>query len=141
MILFGHVDLINYEYFFKLKDKYNYLRFAQWFLDPLIENGPDFLKNKERFKLKYQFCDANFITTAVDSLNFINKEKTFFIPNPIDIFIAISHGQHRGTLKEFFTEDRVSIINRLTKKASYNIFGYEKNPIWGQNYFSELSKC
>jgi hypothetical protein len=157
MILFGHVDRINYEDFFNLKNKYNYVRFAQWFLDPLIENGPDFLKNKERFNLKYQFCDANFITTAVDSLNFINKEKTFFIPNPIDpsievyknyqtnkeidIFIAISHGQHRGTLKEFFTEDRVSIINRLTKKASYNIFGYKKNPVWGQNYFSELSKC
>src|SRR6056300_1680946 len=133
MILFGHVDRINYEDFFNLKNKYNYLRFAQWFLDPLIENGPDFLKNKERFNLKYQFCDANFITTAVDSLNFINKE--------IDIFIAISHGQHRGTLKEFFTEDRVSIINRLTKKASYNIFGYKKNPVWGQNYFNELSKC
>src|SRR5210317_1636933 len=117
MIIFGHVDRINYEDFFNLKDKYNYLRFAQWFLDPLIENGPDFLKNKERFNLKYQFCDANFITTAVDSLNFINKEKTFFI------------------------QDRVSIINRLTKKASYNIFGYKKNPVWGQNYFSELSKC
>ena len=49
--------------------------------------------------------------------------KNYQTNTEIDIFIAISHGQHRGTLKEFFTDDRVSIITRLTKKASYNIFG------------------
>src|SRR6056300_492344 len=130
MILFGHVDRINYEDFFNLKNKYNYVRFAQWFLDPLIENGPDFLKNKEK---------TFFIPNPVDPS--IEVYKNYQTNKEIDIFIAISHGQHRGTLKEFFTEDRVSIINRLTKKASYNIFGYKKNPVWGQNYFSELSKC
>lgn len=157
LILFGHVDRIDYENFFELKRKYNSIRFSQWFLDPLIENGPDFKKNKNRFFLKYQFCDANFITTSVDVLNFVNKEKTFFIPNPIDpsidvyknfsikkeldVFIAISHGQHRGKLKTYYIDDRVKFIKSLTNKISYNIFGSTKNPVWGQNFFNELSKC
>ena len=84
LILLGHVDRLDYESFFFLKEKYNSIKFAQWFLDPLIENGPDFDKNKNRFFLKYQFCDANFVTTSVGSLNFADNKKTFFIPNPID---------------------------------------------------------
>ena len=157
LILLGHVDRLDYETFLNLKEKYNSIKFAQWFLDPLIENGPDFDKNKNRFFLKYQFCDANFVTTSVDSLNFADKKKTFFIPNPIDpsidiyknfnkkkpldIFIAISHGQHRGILKTDFIDDRVRLINKLTKKVSYNIFGHINNPVWGQQFFDELSKC
>ena len=157
LILLGHVDRLDYESFLFLKEKYNSIKFAQWFLDPLIENGPDFDKNKNRFFLKYQFCDANFVTTSVGSLNFADKKKTFFIPNPIDpsidryknfnkkkpldIFIAISHGQHRGILKTDFIDDRVSFINKLTKKVSYNIFGDVNNPVWGQQFFDELSKC
>ena len=114
-------------------------------------------KIKKRFFLKYQFCDANFVTTSVDALNFVSENKTFFIPNPIDpsidnyknfnktphldMFIAISHGQHRGILKRDFIDDRVKLINKLTKKISYNIFGHQNNPVWGQDYFNELSKC
>ena len=157
LILLGHVDRIDYESFLNIKEKYNSIRFAQWFLDPLIKQGPDYEKNKNRFFLKYQFCDANFITTSVDALNFVNNNKTFFIPNPIDpsidiyknfnqtkpldMFIAISHGQHRGILKKDFIDDRVKLINKLTKKISYNIFGHQNNPVWGQEYFNELSKC
>ncbi len=157
LILFGHVDRLDYESFLKIKEKYNNIRLAQWFLDPLNIKGPDFEKNKNRFFLKYQFCDANFVTTSVDVLNFANQNKTFFIPNPIDpsidryrnyntkkpidMFIAISHGQHRGILKRDYIDDRVKLINKLTKKISYNIFGYKNNPVWGQNYFDELSKC
>lgn len=157
LLLFGHVDRIDYETFFELKKKFNSIIFSQWFLDPLIENGPDFQKNKNRFFLKYQFCDANFITTSVDVLNFVNKEKTFFIPNPIDpsidayknflkekeldVFIAISHGQHRGKLKIDYIDDRVRFMKNLTNKISYNIFGHTKNPVWGQKFFDELSKC
>jgi len=115
------------------------------------------LKNKSRIFLKYQFCDANFITTSPSAVDFVNNDRTFFIPNPIDpsidvyknylsknevdIFIAISHGQHRGILKEGFKEKRTTFINKLTKKASYNIFGTDKNPVWGQNFFDELRKC
>lgn len=157
IILFGHVDRLSYLNFLKLKNKYRKIKFAQWFLDPLIKKGPDYEKNKSRFFLKYQFCEANFITTSPNSIDFVNNDKAFFIPNPIDpsidiyknhlidhkfdIFIAISHGQHRGVLKKDFTDNRVKIINKLTKKASYNIFGYKNNPVWGQNFFEELNKC
>ena len=157
MILFGHVDRLSYLNFLELKNRYNKIKFAQWFLDPLIKKGPDYEKNKSRFFLKYQFCDANFITTSPGGIDFVNNHNAFFIPNPIDpsidiyknhltdhkidIFIAISHGQHRGILKKDFTDNRVKIINKLTKRASYNIFGYNNNPVWGQNFFDELNKC
>ena len=32
-----------------LKDEYPHLKIAQWFLDPLNKNGPDFKKNKKRY--------------------------------------------------------------------------------------------
>ena len=157
MILFGHVDRLSYLNFLELKNRYKKIKFAQWFLDPLIKKGPDYEKNKSRFFLKYQFCDTNFITTSPSAIDFVNSEKTFFIPNPIDpsidiyknhlidhkydIFIAISHGQHRGILKKDFTDNRVKLINQLTKKVNYNIFGTKNNPVWGQNFFNELNKC
>ena len=157
LILFGHVDRLNYESFLKIKEKYPSIRLAQWFLDPLNIKGPDYEKNKNRFFLKYQFCDANFITTSIDVLNFVNKNKTFFIPNPIDssidvyrnyesvkpidLFLAISHGQHRGILKKDYVDDRLKLINKLSNKISSNIFGYKNNPVWGQKYFDELKKC
>lgn len=157
MILFGHVDRLSYLNLLDLKHKFKKIKFSQWFLDPLIKKGPDYEKNKRRFFLKYQFCDANFITTSPEAVNFVDNNKTFFIPNPLDpsidiyknhlidhkfdIFIAISHGQHRGILKKDFTDNRVKVINKLTKKVSYNIFGYKNNPVWGQNFFDELNKC
>jgi len=157
IILFGHVDRLDYENLLKIREKYKYIRFAQWFLDPLIKKGPDYEKNKDRFFLKYQFCDANFVTTAVDVLDFAEKNKTYFIPNPIDpsidiyenfeekkpldVFIAFSHGQHRGVLKRDFVDNRVKFIKKLTNKVTYNIFGYKKNPVWGQAFFNELNKC
>jgi hypothetical protein len=107
--------------------------------------------------MKYQFCDSNFITTSPDILDFVDSTKTYFIPNPIDpsienlknfqnktthdVFIAISHGQHRGILRKHFIDDRVKIIKNLNNKATYNIFGYKKNPVWGQEFFDEISKC
>ena len=36
--------------------------------------------------MKYQFCDFNFITTATEVLDFVDSEKTSFIPNPIEYF-------------------------------------------------------
>ena len=51
LILLGHVDRIDYENFISIKEKYNSIKFAQWFLDPLNINGPDFEKNKNRFFL------------------------------------------------------------------------------------------
>jgi hypothetical protein len=157
LILFGHVDRLHEDKFFSLRQKYNSIKFSQWFLDPLNINGPDFFKNKKRFFMKYQFCDNNFITTSPEDLDFVDSTKTHFIPNPIDpsieilknfqnktthdVFIAISHGQHRGILRKHYIDDRVKIIKNLTNKATYNIFGYQKNPVWGQDFFDEISKC
>ena len=157
LIIMGHVDRLDYETFYKLREKYTSIRFSQWFLDPLNIDGPDFNKNKDRFYLKYQFCDTNFITTAVDALDFASQNKTFFIPNPIDpsidvyrnyqsnkpvdLFLAISHGQHRGILKDHYVDDRVNLIKKLTNKISANIFGYKRNPVWGQKFFDELNTC
>ena len=157
IIIFGHVDRISYLDFLELKKRYNKIKFSQWFIDPLVEHGPDYKKNISRFYLKYQFCDANFITTSPKVLDFVNIKNTFFIPNPIDpsidiyknykedkiydIFIAISHGQHRGILKKNFIDERVTFIKKLTTGVKYNIFGFKNDPIWGQKFFDELNKC
>ena len=157
IMLLGHVDRLDYESIINIKEKYNSIRYAQWFLDPLNKDGPDYIKNKNRFFLKYQFCDMNFVTTSVNAIDFVDNSKTSFIPNPIDpsidkyrnyknlkekdMFIAISHGQHRGILKRDFIDERIKFINKLTKKISYNLFGHMNNPIWGQDYFDELNKC
>ncbi len=159
-ILIGHVDKLSYIDFIELKNEFKDIIFAQWFLDPLIEgNGPDYNKNKNRFLNRYQICDYNFITTSPEILTFVDKEKTFYIPNPIDpsidcfksfeysdhshdLFIAISHGQHRGILKSNFKDDRENLINSISKKIKINGFGYNKSdPIWGSAFFNELLKC
>ena len=54
----------------ELKDEYPNLKIAQWFLDPLNINGPDFNKIKNRILDKSEFVDTNFITTSPDVLNF-----------------------------------------------------------------------
>ena len=151
LILFGHVDRLDYENFLLLKERYNSIRTAQWFLDPVNIDGPDFEKNKNRFYLKYQFCDANFITTSVQAVKFLDNKKSFFIPNPIDpsidvyrnfkktksidVFLAISHGQHRGILKRDYVDDRVKSINKLNTEdyeiiSDINVFASGKDGIF-----------
>ena len=60
--------------------------------------------------------DSTFLTTSPDALTFLNKKRCFFIPNPsdssfeilnnfnkscnVDVFFALSHGVHRGVLKQ-----------------------------------------
>ena len=106
-----------------IKRKNPEIRIAQWFLDPLNKNGPDFEKNKNRILDKIDCIDASFLTTSPDVLNFINdKKKFYFIPNPTDssietlnnfnknctndVFFALSHGVHRGKLKEGKYDER-----------------------------------
>lgn len=160
VILIGHVDKLDYLDFITLKEKNANIIFVQWFLDPLIKDGgPDYEKNKERFLNKYQVCDFNFVTTCPSKLDFVDEKKTFFIPNPIDptidcfniyendhyekdLFIAISHGQHRGILKSGFEDDRVDTINKISTNINLNLFGvYKKNPIWGNEFFNQLKVC
>ena len=85
LLIFGHADLIKKETLSYLKENYKNLKIAQWFLDPLIKDGPDFSKNRARILDKIDFTDANFITTSPDVLDFLPKNKpSFFMPNPSD---------------------------------------------------------
>jgi len=144
----------------KLKDEYPLLKIAQWFLDPLNKKGPDFFKNKKRILDKSKFLDANFITTSPDVLNFLPKNiNNFYIPNPTDpsietlnnfkkncsndVFFALSHGVHRGSLKYKVSDNREKFIKKLiklSKDIKYDIFGLDNiQPIWADHYFKTIS--
>ncbi len=160
LLVLGHADLISPNMLGQLKDEYPYLKIAQWFLDPLNKNGPDYIKNKKRILDKTKFLDANFITTSPDVLGFLpNNIKNFYIPNPSDpsfetlnnfnnsctndVFFALSHGVHRGSLKIRSYDDREKFINKLiniSKDIKFDIFGLNKiQPIWADQYFKTIS--
>ena len=160
LVVLGHADLISSDMLGELKDEYPYLKIAQWFLDPLNKNGPDYLKNRNRILNKSEFLDTNFITTSPDVLNFLPKNvKNYFIPNPSDlsfetlnnyeyncsndVFFALSHGVHRGNLKSRSNDDREIFINKLinySKDIKFDIFGINKvQPIWADQYFKTIS--
>ena len=160
LIVLGHADLVSSEMLGKLKDEYPLLKIAQWFLDPLNKKGPDFFKNKKRILDKSKFLDANFITTSPDVLNFLPKNvNNFYIPNPTDpsietlnnfkkncsndVFFALSHGVHRGSLKYRVSDDREKFIKKLinlSKDIKYDIFGLDNiQPIWADHYFKTIS--
>ena len=160
LIVLGHADLISNETLSELKDDYPSLKIAQWFLDPLNKNGPDFKQNKNRILDKLQFVDANFLTTSPTVLNFLKKnDKNFFIPNPsdpsfetlnnyekncnTDVFFALSHGVHRGKLKVGKYDERSSFIKKLinqTNNVKFECYGLNKiQPIWADHFFKSIS--
>ena len=160
LIVLGHADLVSPDTLSQLKDEYSHLKIAQWFLDPLNIKGPDFIKNKKRILDKSKFLDSNFITTSPDVLNFLPKNvNNFFIPNPTDpsietlnnfeknctndVFFALSHGVHRGSLKYRVRDDREKFIKKLinaSKDIKYDIFGLNNiQPIWADHYFKTIS--
>jgi len=162
MIVLGHCDLINAQQLGDLKSDYPNIKIAQWFLDPLNRDGPDYLRNKKRILDKSEFVDANFLTTSPDVLKFLpNNVKNFFIPNPVDdsletlnnfnnpcsvdVFFALSHGVHRGVLKGGKEDDRNYFIKELTKKTKnvkFDLYGIEKKqPIWADHYFKIISNA
>ena len=159
-IVLGHADLVSSNMLGQLKDEYPFLKIAQWFLDPLNAKGPDFNKNKNRILDKSKFLDANFITTSPDVLSFLPKNiNNFYIPNPTDssietlnnfkkncsndVFFALSHGVHRGSLKYRVSDNRESFIKKLvsiSKDIRYDIFGLDNvQPIWADQYFKIIS--
>ncbi len=160
LIVLGHADLISPNMLGELKDEYPDLKIAQWFLDPLNKNGPDYLKNKKRILDKSSFIDANFITTSPDVLKFLPKNiQNFYIPNPSDpsfetlnnfnkhcsndVFFALSHGVHRGSLKYRSYDDREKFITKLidtSKDIKFDIYGLNNvQPIWADQYFKTIS--
>ncbi len=84
LIVLGHADMVSVDIIDNLKNEYSNLKIAQWFLDPLNVNGPDYEKNKNRILNKIDVIDGNFLTTSPDVLKFLNKTNSFFIPNPCD---------------------------------------------------------
>ena len=160
LIVLGHADLVTPNTLGELKDEYPYLKIAQWFLDPLNKNGPDYLKNKKRILDKSAFIDSNFVTTSPDVLKFLPKNvKNYFIPNPSDpsfetlnnfnqncsndVFFALSHGVHRGSLKSRSYDEREKFITKLLDNSEdirFDIFGLNNvQPIWADQYFKTIS--
>ena len=163
LLIFGHADLIKENTLSYLKENYKNLKIAQWFLDPLIKNGPDFEKNKNRILDKISFTDANFITTSPDVLDFLPKNKScFFIPNPtdksfevlnnyennqcsMDVFFALSHGVHRGVLKKGKYDERADFVNKLvevTPNVKFDLYGINNvQPIWADSFLRSISNA
>ncbi len=157
IIVLGHADTLLKETVIELK-KIKTIKICQWFLDPLIKTGPDFIKNKKRIKNLENYIDATFLTTDPESINFHIKN-SFFLPNPSDVsfeyldnskekrkndlFFAMSHGVHRGKLKKGKYDDREKILKELEKKldrVNFDFYGYKsKEPLWADNFLSTLS--
>ena len=162
LIVTGHADLISRQQIEELKEDNPNTKFAQWFLDPLNKQGPDFERNKDRIMDKIDLMDASFITTSPSALPFLpNESKSFYIPNPadesfetlnnftkscsVDVFFALSHGVHRGKLKSGKIDDRITFLESLqniTKDVKFDIYGINKvQPIWADHYFKTISNC
>ncbi|MDC0167094.1 glycosyltransferase [Candidatus Pelagibacter sp.] len=159
LLVIGHADSVSAETIDFLKVKKNDLKIFQWFLDPVSSKGPDYSTNKKRLLEKSKIIDASFVTTDPNSLDFKVKN-SFFIPNPADksfeilenykhdcfhdLFFAMSHGVHRGKLKKGKHDNRENFLKKLKtdRNISFNLFGVDNSqPIWGQNFLNELSKC
>ena len=81
IIILGHADLIKIETLRFIKKNYPNIKMAQWFLDRM---DGKWVNNKKRFLDKIDLMDASFCTTDPKSLNFNNKHKVYYLPNPVD---------------------------------------------------------
>ena len=158
LIVLGHADNVLKSTLEFLKNADKNLMISQWFLDPISENGPDFINNKKRILDKSNIIDATFVTTDPNSLSFEIKN-SYYIPNPSDpafetlknynnvcsndLFFAMSHGVHRGKLKIGKKDNREFFLNSLIKKnnnINYDMYGFNNiQPIWGDNFISKLA--
>tara|TARA_Y100000816_G_scaffold196610_1_gene143791 strand:- start:2747 stop:4879 length:2133 start_codon:yes stop_codon:yes gene_type:complete len=162
IVILGHADLISRDQIQELKHDNPNTKFAQWFLDPLNKNGPDYQRNKSRIMDKIDLMDGTFVTTCPTALNFMsNNEKSFFIPNPsdssfetlnnfnhscsVDVFFALSHGVHRGKLKSGKIDDRIDFLKKLeqiTPDVKFDMYGINNvQPIWADHYFKTISNA
>ena len=163
LLIIGHADLIKSSTLDYLKNNYKSLKIAQWFLDPLTKNGPDFEKNKARILDKIELTDANFVTTSPDVLDFLPKNKnSLFMPNPsdtsfevlnnyennqcsMDVFFALSHGVHRGILKKGKYDDRADFVNKLveqTPNVKFDLYGINNiQPIWADSFLKSIANA
>ena len=151
LVILGHADSVTNETLNFLKKDNS--KIAQWFLDPVSKNGPDFHNNKKRIIDKDNLIDVTFLTTHPDSLDF-KLNNAFYIPNPCDesfeilenynnhcendLFFAMSHGVHRGSLKKGKFDNRERFLNKLIKKnenIKFDVYGMNNiQPIWSDKF-------
>ena len=156
LIVLGHADSLLKETLIKIK-RLKDIKICQWFLDPLIKKGPDYLNNKKRILNLNKFVNTSFLTSDPTSLDFKIKN-CFFIPNPSDhsfemidnsfenkkkdLFFAMSHGVHRGKLKIGKYDDREKFLDKLKIKItdiSFDFFGYEnRQPLWANEFLETI---
>jgi glycosyltransferase involved in cell wall biosynthesis len=162
LIVIGHADLISKDQIQELKEDNPNTKFAQWFLDPLNKNGPDFERNKARILDKIELMDSTFMTTCPSALHFLPKnDNNYYIPNPsddsfetlnnfskpcsVDVFFALSHGVHRGKLKLGKKDDRIIFLEKLQKITTdikFDLYGINNvQPIWADHYFKTISNA
>ena len=159
VLIIGHVFNIDESVYNYCKN--NNIKILSWFIDSV---SPEFLKGdaKNKFLNNLKFVDYCFITS---SPGYFKKNKYYnkikYIPNPVDtaidcyknfkdkkleydLFVAISHGQNRGILKEGKIDERHNLINYIVSnlpQIKFAKFGTDKlEPIWGANFFHYLSK-
>ena len=158
LIIFGHADQINNNTLKIIREYYPSIKMCQWFLDRMDENH--WHMNKIRFMRNIQFMDKSFCTTHPSALNKIKKNNVLFIPNPVDkafenlniykrkffkydLFFAISHGVHRGTLKPGKKDKREYFLQKLIQmnnEIKFNVYGLDqKQPVWAENFKYELA--
>ena len=158
IIVLGHADKVSNITLKQLKEIDNQLKITQWFLDPLSKYGPDHLLNSKRIADKKDLIDTTFLTTDPNSLE-IDIPNSYFMPNPADksfeilknyekdcpydVFFAMSHGVHRGTLKSGKEDDREVFINNLIRKnrnIKFDVYGMNNvQPIWADNFLKKIS--
>ena len=159
LIIIGHADQISIDTLQSIKKFYPSIFISQWFLDKM--DNKEWLYNKKRFINKINFIDASFCTTHPASLKLKKSKNIFFIPNPVDetfenlnvysnkfykydLFFALSHGVHRGTLKKGKNDNREFFLRNLLNQNSeirFNLLGINNHqPIWAENFRRELSK-
>ena len=158
-IVMGHADSIDGDTLTQLRDENKHLRICQWFLDPVHKNAPDYIKNNKRIIKNSNNIDFTFLSSCPSLLkNKINN--SFFIPNPADksfeilknyetncpndVFFAMSHGVHRGILKDGKYDQREKYIKKLIRnnsKIKFDIYGMNKiQPVWGNDFLDAISK-
>ncbi len=159
LIVLGHADQILNDTLQKIKSFYPSIKICQWFLDKMDDY--EWINNKKRFEKKLRYVDSSFCTTHPSDIKSFKNKIIKYIPNPVDdtfenlkiyknnfskydLFFALSHGVHRGTLKKGKKDLREIFLKKLKKtntEIKFNFFGIDnKQPIWAEEFKKELSK-
>ena len=163
LVLLGHTNSLNVKTLKNIKDEFSDIKLAFWYEDSINKKGPDFDKNKLYIEKYKDYIDNFFITTEKNNVDAsIPKNKLNYIPIPCseftenlnlskvtnhmyDIFFAVSHGVNRGILKKNKIDVRERFVRNLLNKSiniNFNFFGFNNiQPIWGDKFNYEISKC